>query len=59
MGGAAKRVKRAARQLTKGVGTVVETVIEDPVKRSAKKALILLLALQMKNAERCLVKCLT
>ena len=37
MGGAAKRVKKAARQLTKGVGTVVEKVIEDPVKKIGKE----------------------
>ena len=38
MGGAAKRVKRAARQLTKGVGTVVEKAIEDPVKKIGKES---------------------
>ena len=38
MGGAAKRVKKAARQVTKGVGTVVEKVIEDPIKKIGKES---------------------
>lgn len=37
MGGAAKKVKKAARQVTKGVGDVVEGVIEKPVKKIGKE----------------------
>ena len=38
MGGAAKRVKKAARQITKGVGDIVEKGIEDPVKKIGKES---------------------
>jgi hypothetical protein len=37
MGGAPKKVKKAARKVTKGVGKVVENVIEKPVKKIGKE----------------------
>ena len=38
MGGAAKQIKRAARRVTKGVGDVIETVVEKPVKKIGKES---------------------
>ena len=38
MGGAARTVKKTARQITRGVGDVVEGVIEKPVKKIGKES---------------------
>ena len=38
MGSVIRPIKKAAKQLTKGVGTVVEKAIEDPVKKIGKES---------------------
>tara|TARA_Y100000114_G_scaffold51839_1_gene47326 strand:- start:122 stop:481 length:360 start_codon:yes stop_codon:yes gene_type:complete len=38
MGSIIRPIKKAAKQLTKGVGTVVEKAIEDPVKKIGKES---------------------
>ena len=38
MGSILRPIKKAAKQLTKGVGTVVEKAIEDPVKKIGKES---------------------